>query len=69
MTRKQSLEVLSLRVSDLLEGLDEAGEGGNGKKEDAQHQFVRFRQKLESILMPRFNEAHVRSITRTRCLY
>lgn len=51
MNRKQSLEVLSLRVSDLLDGLDqESTRDVPGQSEDAQIKFVCFRQKLESLL-------------------
>lgn len=57
MKRKQSLDVLNLRVSDLLEGLDETE--GKGGGEGAQAKFVRFRQKLESLILPSQGEAEV----------
>lgn len=53
MKRKQSLEVLSVRVSDLLEGLDDDNGNSGLQKEDVQLKFVRFRQKLENLLFPK----------------
>ena len=53
MTRKQSLEALSSRVTDLLEGLDGAAECGERRQDaqqDVQRKFVQFRQKLETRL-------------------